>query len=443
MKKKVLTLIALLIICLTVVSAMASEASDANLAGKNYVVFNIDKISTAALEKFEKDPAVLNYCLIDDKLIAVCEKDKWPVTPQSAKRLRTLAAKKDLSEPFIATRRGSRSPLDEYRDQINVLYASGPYTIFQAPMFVVNEILKKENNHFRVQKFDQNLVLRISSKYFEASFVAPADVPSAEVNVDRLKGYARALVDFKTRYSYGKGYENAARFAVEEFKKLGYEAKLSEYKDGGRTQYNVVAQKSFAGVSNFYIVCGHLDSTSNNAMTDAPGADDNASGSAGVLEIANIVAKTPDANKFRFVLFAGEEVGLRGSNAYVRQLTADGELSRVLGVVNFDMIGFDKTAPLSSLFETHEFSKPFITNFINEAAKKGILKVTVSYNAWGSDHIAFLKAKVPCFLFIEDEFEENTTYHKTTDKIEFVNFSLSAEIVRVTAQTLLNLVATK
>jgi len=283
----------------------------------------------------------------------------------------------------------------------------------------------------------------MNSKYFVTREGIPAGALTAEVNIDRLKGYVKAFEGFKTRHSYSKGYENAAKFAVEEFKKLGFEAKLAEYDDGGRKQYNVVAQRSFAEAGNFYIVCGHLDSTSPAAMTDAPGADDNASGSAGVLEIANMVSKMPNANKFRFVLFAGEEVGLRGSNALVRQMTASGELSKIIGVVNFDMIGFDKTAPVSSLFETHEFSKPFITSFINEAARKGILKTTVSYNAWGSDHIAFLKAKVPCFLFIEDEFEENPTYHKTTDRFEFVNFDLAAEIVRVTAQTLFNLTAGK
>ncbi|HOT75587.1 MAG TPA: M28 family peptidase, partial [Candidatus Wallbacteria bacterium] len=121
------------------------------------------------------------------------------------------------------------------------------------------------------------------------------------------------------------------------------------------------------------------------------------------------------------------------------------ELTNVLGVVNFDMIGFDKTPPLSSLFETYENYKDFIANFISAAEEQADetrrLKITVSYRPWGSDHIPFLKAQIPCFLFIEDEFEANSNYHQTTDKFEFINLGLCTEFVRVTTSALMNMVS--
>ena len=445
--KKVLGIVLALAIAassgLATVSASEKKAADTK---KTYLVYDIRNIGAKELSRFKNDGKVINWCQIDGKLIVTCAENDRPKPPFTVKMVKNINASEKLSEPFLAIRRGKDTPLAQYADHITVLYESGPYTIFQAPPFVINELSKLENNHFKLDKFDGNFPLRVDSKFIDLPAAKKSETPvKVDVDAERLAGYIQKLEGFKTRYSYTEGYTKSAEWAAEEFKKMGLEVKFHEYSDGGKKQVNVVAQSSFEKSDKIYIVCGHLDSTSPKPQTDAPGADDNASGSAGVLEAANALSKTPHANKFRFVLFAGEEVGLKGSNAYVKELKASGELAKTLGVVNFDMIGFDKTPPLSTLFETYETCKGFIANFISVAnaqtdeAKK--LKITVSYRPWGSDHIPFLKAQVPCFLFIEDEFEANPNYHQVTDKFADINISLSAEFVRVTAVTLLNLVS--
>ena len=425
------------------VSASEKKAADTK---KTYFVYDIRNIGAKELARFKNDGKVINWCQIDGKLIVTCAENDRPKPPFTVKMVKNINASEKLSEPFIAIRRGKDTPLAQYADRINVLYESGPYTVFQAPLFVINELSKLENNHFKLDKFDSNFPLRIDSKFIELPAVKKSETPvKVDVDAERLAGYIKKLEGFKTRYSYTEGYTKSAEWAAEEFKNMGLEVKFHEYSDGGKKQVNVVAQSSFEKSDKIYIVCGHLDSTSPKPQTDAPGADDNASGSAGVLEAANVLSKTPHANKFRFVLFAGEEVGLKGSNAYVKELKASGDIAKILGVVNFDMIGFDKTPPLSTLFETYETCKGFIANFIavanaqTDESKK--LKVTVSYRPWGSDHIPFLKAQLPCFLFIEDEFEANPNYHQVSDKFADVNIALSAEFVRVTAVTLINLVS--
>ena len=415
---------------------------------KSYAVFDIKNISGDELDKFKNDEKVISWCQIDDKLIITCDETNWPAPPAGFKKMRAFKTAQGLSEPFLAIRRGQDSPLSEYAKNVVILFEKGPYSVFQAPMSVINELSKLENNHFKLEKFDRNLPLRIDSKYVKLPGRAKSSPAAAiEVNKKRISDNITALQNFKTRYSYTDGYTKSAEWAAEEFKKMGLEVKMHEYMDGKNKQINVVAQKSFSSSEKFYIVCGHLDSVSPKAQTDAPGADDNASGSAGVLEAAHILSKTASADRFRFVLFAAEELGLKGSGAYVKELKNSGEIAKIEGVVNFDMIGFDKTPPLSALFETYKNNEAFIANFIEEANNQPNesqrLKISISYNPWGSDHIPFLRAAVPCFLFIEEEFEANTTYHKTTDKIECVNIDLSAEFVRVTVATLLRLVSGK
>jgi hypothetical protein len=455
MKRVFSTEFCLVLVCAVILAAVfnltssytgALAAQKAGEVKKTYLIYDIKNIDAKQLERFKNDKKILNWCQLDAKLIITCADNERPKAPFTVKMVKNLNAADKMSEPFLAMRRGTESPLDEYKAEINILYQSGAYTIFQAPMFVINELSKLESNHFKLEKFDRNLPLRIDSKHIELPPVKKSKT-SLEVKVDsdRLAGYIKTLEGFKTRYSYSEGYMKAAEWAAAEFKKMGLEVKMHEYSDGGKKQFNVVAQKSFDTSDKIYIVCGHLDSTSPRPQTEAPGADDNASGSAGVLETANILSKTSGANKFRFVLFAGEELGLKGSTAYVKELKASGDISKVLGVVNFDMIGFDKTPPLSTLFETYENYKGFIANFIEAANAQSDeskrLKITVSYRPWGSDHIPFLKAQVPCFLFIEDEFDANPNYHQVTDKFEFINIALSAEFVRVTASALLNMTA--
>ena len=96
----------------------------------------------------------------------------------------------------------------------------------------------------------------------------------------------------------------------------------------------------------------HLDSVNHaDGPTGlAPGGDDNASGAAGLLQIARALRDQPLAADLRLVLFGGEEQGLHGSRAYVAALPA-ADRARVAGVVNMDMIGVRNTARPTVLLE--------------------------------------------------------------------------------------------
>lgn len=159
---------------------------------------------------------------------------------------------------------------------------------------------------------------------------------------------------------------------------------------------------------------GHYDS-----VNGSPGANDNASGTAVVLDMARNLAKTPLAQQVWFVAFDGEEDGLHGSRAFVRE--ADPQfLSNLKGMLNFDMVGVNAglqvsgTPALTALVDTLE---PSVS--------------TVTGGNWGSDHVPFAAADVPILFFNRGQ---DVNYHSPND------LQVDAELLNKTTQVGLSLV---
>ena len=100
-----------------------------------------------------------------------------------------------------------------------------------------------------------------------------------------------------------------------------------------RTDFNVIAEKEGVNDDNVVMAGAHLDS-----VTAGPGINDNGSGSAALLEIAQNLANHRPQNTLRFAWWAAEELGLIGSTDYVEGLS-QAELDRIALYLNFDMIG--------------------------------------------------------------------------------------------------------
>ena len=99
------------------------------------------------------------------------------------------------------------------------------------------------------------------------------------------------------------------------------------------TQYNVIAESKFGDPNNVVMAGAHLDS-----VQRGPSINDNGSGSAALLEVAEQMAKVKPRNMIRFAWWGAEESGLVGSRAYVASLS-QAELDRITLYLNFDMIG--------------------------------------------------------------------------------------------------------
>lgn len=101
-----------------------------------------------------------------------------------------------------------------------------------------------------------------------------------------------------------------------------------------RETYNVLAETATGDANNVVMVGAHLDS-----VLAGPGINDNGTGSAAILAVAESMRKVETANKVRFAWWGAEEHGLLGARHYVNDLAASGELAKVGLYLNFDMIG--------------------------------------------------------------------------------------------------------
>ncbi|MGH8911249.1 MAG: M28 family metallopeptidase, partial [Acidimicrobiia bacterium] len=106
-----------------------------------------------------------------------------------------------------------------------------------------------------------------------------------------------------------------------------------DVESGIRTSFNVLAETQQGDTDNVVMVGAHLDS-----VTRGPGINDNGSGSAAILEVAEQMAKVKPTNQVRFAWWGSEEFGLLGSSHYVAQLS-EAELDEIALYLNFDMVG--------------------------------------------------------------------------------------------------------
>ena len=100
-----------------------------------------------------------------------------------------------------------------------------------------------------------------------------------------------------------------------------------------KTTFNVLAETSSGNANNVVMVGAHLDS-----VCAGPGINDNGSGSAAILEVAEAMQKVKPTNKVRFAWWGAEESGLVGSTFYVNSLSA-AEQDKIALYLNFDMVG--------------------------------------------------------------------------------------------------------
>ncbi len=185
------------------------------------------------------------------------------------------------------------------------------------------------------------------------------------------------------------------------------------------------------------IVTAHLDSINlaGGPAAAAPGADDNGSGSAGVLELGRLLAIRSWKHDIRLILFGGEEEGLFGSKQYVATLPP-AERSRVRAVLNMDMIATKNTAVPTVLLEGAPVSTAQISALATAAATYTGLKVETSLNPFASDHVPFIDAGMPAVLTIEGADSANGHIHSANDTLNFIDWSFATEILRMNVAAL-------
>lgn len=168
-----------------------------------------------------------------------------------------------------------------------------------------------------------------------------------QVNATYITTRVQHLEDYGTRDAYTPESIEAQQWIEEQFLSWGLEVEVMDFTmPGGPASDNVIATLTGTKYPDEYVIVGgHYDSISWSG--DAPGADDNASGTSGVMEIARILSNYTFDRTIVFCAFSGEEYGLYGSAAYASQSAQQGK--DILGYFNMDMIGYLKPGELNMM----------------------------------------------------------------------------------------------
>ncbi len=218
---------------------------------------------------------------------------------------------------------------------------------------------------------------------------------------------------------------------------FGYKIEKCPFSFRGESFENLIAMRHPAQRSPYLLIGAHFD-----AVAGTPGADDNASGVAALLEIARLVAEEPCAHRIKFIAFNVEEYGMVGSSFYAKQLKKRGE--PIAGMLSLEMIGYTSNLKGSQKLplmlrpfypDTGNFlalvgdagSKTFLDRakkFFGQVQELAVETLSVPGKGWLlpetrlSDHSPFWDEGFPALLVTDTSFFRNPHYHSPGDRVE-------------------------
>jgi hypothetical protein len=236
------------------------------------------------------------------------------------------------------------------------------------------------------------------------------------VSVDRISADVQRLQDFVTRYSLGDSVLSARDWIAARFTSLGYDS-VSFHQFNPSYGDNVVAVKPGVGNPEKVVLIGaHYDSVTGN-HDNCPGADDNATGTACVLECARVLAPHLFDYTIVFVTFCGEEQGLVGSEAYAAQAEALGQ--DIVAAVNVDMIGYVAGGDDIDLDIVSNESSQWLRDLFMSTAALYVPSFAVTDGSLpggaNSDHASFWRHGYDAIMFWEDTGSYSPYIHSVND----------------------------
>jgi hypothetical protein len=249
------------------------------------------------------------------------------------------------------------------------------------------------------------------------SIDVPLDSLIGLVSQDTLNAY---ILQLQSWYRVQGSSDNfAARDWIHDrFVDYGYD---SVYLDPFGSGYNnVVAVKPGTRFPDYHlIVGGHFD-----AVSGSPGADDNGSGTAAVMECARVLANIDCDMTMIFIAFDAEESGLNGSEHYADEALANGD--NVHFMFNMDMIAHYENSSDVKTYHGDEMSYP---NLFNDLCDSLVgLTGHLSGNIAASDHWPFHQNGWP--IVMAHEYEFSTVYHTYQDSATYMDFVYMTKVVK-------------
>lgn len=267
------------------------------------------------------------------------------------------------------------------------------------------------------------------------------------ISIENLKRHVENIHFDRNPYDGYPKLEQAAQYIEREFQKIGWDVKEDYFEWEGRSYKNIVAEKKgMTSPHRVFILGAHYDT-----VPGSPGADDNASAIAVLLEVARNIQTAPLDGTVRLIAFSLEEYNFVGSIHYVEKFQRGEE--KILGMISLEMVGF--TGPRQD-YPPYLNPKyyPNVGDFIaiigNERSKELLEKVCRSFktnirqlpleflivpgNGEGmeevrlSDHSTFWDHGFPALLVTDTSFLRNPNYHLPSDRMETLDFEFMQNV---------------
>jgi Zn-dependent M28 family amino/carboxypeptidase len=272
---------------------------------------------------------------------------------------------------------------------------------------------------------------------------------STAVNLRKTVDHLAGVIGTRN-YAYHTKLEEAADFIVRSFRELDYTVEIQPYAMDGRVFKNIVAHDPLAqNAAETVIIGAHYDSCFN------PGADDNASGVAVLIELARLLKGSPSSTNLKFVAFTNEEPPFfmtekMGSRVYVRGLQERGE--KVRAAVILEMLGFysdrsfsQRYSPLLGPFYPNRANFiALVGNFRTHTIMKKLFKTFRAHSDFPiekitspdftpginfSDHWSFWKEGMPALMVTDTAFLRNPYYHRSGDLPQTLDYEKMTKVL--------------
>lgn len=271
-----------------------------------------------------------------------------------------------------------------------------------------------------------------------------------QVSLHNIKNIIKHLSSYSTRFTYSSNIILARKWIYKQFVTMGYSNVM--YQDFilcDSLQKNIICSKAGSGELNkILILCAHYDSTGRSTSkwnwekSPAPGANDNASGIASMLEIARILKNVGMNYTVRFIAFTGEEQNLWGSRAYAKY--AKSNKMNIILVINLDEIGYPEVKPAWKINigkDQDNHTSPKNANSYNFSqvmaqAAATYTSLDVRYvDVWASDHKPFHSAGYSVVGVCQDGKYPHS--HKVTDTYAHIDMDYIVEVTKMTLATIM------
>jgi aminopeptidase YwaD len=267
------------------------------------------------------------------------------------------------------------------------------------------------------------------------------------ISIENLKGHVRSIHFDRNPYDRHPELERVAQYIQRELSRIGLEVEEDSFQWEGKTHKNILGVKRGKASPDRVVILGaHYDT-----VPGSPGADDNASAIAVLLEVARNIQKISVGSTLKLIAFGLEEYGYVGSLRYAEGARRGKE--EILGMISLEMVGF--TGPRQD-YPPYMDPKvyPVVGDFIgiigNENSKVLLEIVRRTFKAQipqlpsefllvpgngagmeevrSSDHCPFWDRGFPALLVTDTAFLRNPNYHLPSDTMETLDFEFMRKV---------------